>query len=218
MLSVQNTKEKKGIMQPLKNILVLDGNMEHEGDSFSLHLNRITDLLKQNNEVRIFQLNKMNLQYCTGCWSCWWKTPGSCIIKDGAEEIFHSFIHSDLVIFASPIKAGFTSSALKKITDRLIVLVHPYIQIINKECHHRKRYDSYPDFGVLLSKETDTDTEDVEIINNIYKRLAINLHSRMVFSLFANDINDVDFINNPDIFANRPKNKLNLLELNSIQD
>lgn len=194
MLSVQKTKENTGIMKPQKKILVLDGNMAPDGDSFSLHLNRITDLLQKDNEVRIFHLNKMDLQYCTGCWSCWWKTPGSCIIKDGAEEIFYSFVHSDLVIFASPVMAGFTSSALKQITDRLIVLVHPYIQIINKECHHKKRYDKYPDFGILLSKDADTDPEDIEIINNIYKRLAINLHSRMVFSLLAEDIKNGDFV------------------------
>ena len=73
--------------------------------------------------------------------------------------------------------AGFTSSTLKKITDRFVGLLHPYIKLKNGECHHLKRYDKYPDFGLVLKKEADTDTEDIEIINDIYDRFAINFHS-----------------------------------------
>ena len=72
--------------------------------------------------------------------------------------------------------AGFTSSTLKKITDRLIVLLHPYIKLINGESHHQKRYNKYPDFGLILKKETDTDNEDLDIVNDIYDRFAINFH------------------------------------------
>ena len=120
----------------------------------------------------------MNLQYCIGCWSCWWKTPGLCTHKDNADEIFRSVLNSDFFIFASPIIAGFTSAELKKITDRLIILLHPYIQLINGEFHHRKRYEKYPKFGVIVEKEPETDNEDLQIITDIYDRLAINFHSQ----------------------------------------
>ncbi len=68
---------------------------------------------------------------------------------------------------------------MKKITDRLIVLLHPYIEIIEGECHHVKRYEKYPEIGVLLQPEEDTDEEDLAIVSDIYKRLAINLHSKV---------------------------------------
>ena len=126
----------------------------------------------------------MNLHYCTGCWSCWWKTPGRCAINDDAEKIIRSVINSDFVIFASPLIAGFTSSALKKITDRLIVLLHPYIELINGESHHRKRYNKYPDFGLILEKETDTDNEDLDIVNDIYERFALNFHCEKKYTRY----------------------------------
>ena len=119
----------------------------------------------------------MNLKYCTGCWSCWWRTPGLCAINDDGEEIFRSVINSDFVIFASPLKAGFTSSELKKITDRLVSLLHPYIKVKDGEFHHRKRYESYPDFGVIVLPEEDTDDEDLRIVSDIYDRLALNFHA-----------------------------------------
>lgn len=137
--------------------------------------------LQTDHSLKSFDLATMNIQQCIGCWSCWWKTPGLCAHKDDAGEIFESIINSDFVIFVSPIIAGFTSALLKKITDRLIVLLHPYIQIVQNECHHQKRYEKYPKFGLILEKEETTDDEDIEIIRTIYDRFAINFHSKQIF-------------------------------------
>lgn len=159
-------------------VTILNGDMQQEESNFSVFLEKLAEEFRLNHAVHIFTLNKMNLHYCTGCWSCWWKTPGICAIRDDAEEIFKAVINSDFFIFASPLIAGFTSSALKKITDRLIVLLHPYIEFKNGESHHRKRYINYPNFGLILEKEADTDNEDLEIVNDIYDRFALNFHCK----------------------------------------
>lgn len=137
----------------------------------------------------------MNIRFCTGCWNCWWKTPGRCATTDDAEMIFKSVINSDFVIFASPLMAGFTSSSLKKITDRLIVLLHPYSKILNGEIHHEKRYDVYPDIGLILEKEKDTDSVDIDIVNSIYDRFAINFHTERRFTKFIHDSKIEDIVN-----------------------
>ena len=166
------------------NITILNGDMNKEDSRFSDYIEELTGLFQTNNEVTLYPLNKMNLHYCIGCWSCWWKTPGRCAINDDAEQIFKSVINSDFVLFASPLMAGFTSSSLKKITDRLIVLLHPYITVQHGECHHTKRYDKYPVFGLLLEKERDTDQEDIAVVNDIYDRFAINFHSARTYTKF----------------------------------
>jgi multimeric flavodoxin WrbA len=158
-------------------ITILNGDMQNSGSRFSGAMARLASDLEQNHSVELFNLQTMNLKYCTGCWSCWWKTPGQCAIKDDAELIFRSVINADFFIFASPLLAGFTTSLLKIVTDRLIVLLHPYLQIINGEHHHRKRYERYPDFGVIVQREPDTDEEDLIIVKDIYDRLAINFHA-----------------------------------------
>ena len=166
------------------NISILFGDVNQEESEFSKYIEKLTKEFRLNHTVQLFPLNKMNLNYCTGCWSCWWKTPGRCAIKDDAEEIFKSVINSDFFIFASPLIAGFTSSTLKKITDRLIVLLHPYIELKNGESHHRKRYTNYPDFGLILEKENNTDNEDLKIVSDIYDRLAINFHCKKKYMKF----------------------------------
>lgn len=172
-------------------ITILNG--DNKSGSFSGKINSLTGELSEHHQVHLFNLSKMNLRYCTGCWSCWWKTPGECAIKDGADEIFRSVISSDFLIFASPLVAGFTSSALKKVQDRLIVLLHPYIQLINGESHHKKRDERYPEFGVIVEKEQDTDSEDLQIVKDIYDRLAINFHSKQRFIKFIDEVNVLDF-------------------------
>ena len=160
-------------------ITILNGSQPD--DQLNGYLEILSQQLAKNHKIEVFNLASMNLQQCIGCWSCWWKTPGLCAHNDDANDIFKNFVNTDFVIFASPIIAGFTSALLKKITDRLVVLLHPYIQIVEDECHHRKRYDKYPTFGLILKKEDKTDDEDIEIIRTIYDRFAINFHSKQLF-------------------------------------
>jgi len=159
-------------------ITILNGDNETGNSDFRRYLDDLQIELKKKNEVLRFDLHEMNLKYCMGCWSCWWETPGRCAIKDDGELIFKEVISSDFFIFASPLVAGFTTAELKKTTDRLITLLHPYIKIKEGEFHHRKRYESYPDFGVIVQPEKDTDDEDIKIISDIYDRLALNFHAR----------------------------------------
>lgn len=78
-------------------------------------------------------------------------------------------------------KAG--SKHIKKACDRLIPLVHPYIDIFEKECHHISRYDKYPKLGLMLLEEQGSDVQgDVGIITGILKRTALNLRSQLAFS------------------------------------
>jgi hypothetical protein len=167
-------------------ITILNGDIQPEKKDFSEYIHLLEEkLVSENHNVQVFNIHSMNLFYCKGCWSCWWKTPGKCDIQDDGAKIFQSVINSDFIIFASPLIVGFTSSALKKVTDRFVCLLHPYIQLKNGESHHRKRYEKYPDFGLLLEQEPDTDEEDIEIVKNIYNRLSLNFHNKMRFCFFT---------------------------------
>lgn len=168
-------------------ITILNGALHGRECDFSRYSEAAAQRIRKEHEADLFHLAEMNLQSCRGCWNCWWTTPGECVIEDDAADILRSVIGADLVIFASPLIAGFTSSLLKILTDRFVGLVHPYIEFRNNECHHIKRYERYPDMGVLLEKEACTDGDDVVIVGDIYDRLAINFHSRVRFVRFIEE-------------------------------
>jgi len=166
-------------------ITILNGSPNGDYNTLTERIQSLK-MQKENegHSVEEFNLKEMDLAFCNGCWACWWKSPGICAIKDDIESILRSVINADLVIFSSPIIKGFTSSLLKKVCDRLIPLVHPYIELVENECHHLKRYDKYPDFALVALKEEDTDKEDEEIISDIFKRFALNIKTKVEFVEF----------------------------------
>jgi multimeric flavodoxin WrbA len=157
-------------------ITILNGNASVENAAFDYYLQELAVLLRsRHHKVTIFDLKEMDIRYCIGCFDCWVKTPGLCTTKDDSSEVCFAYIHSDLVLFASPILMGYTSALLKKAHERLLPLMHPYFEFVEREIHHRSRYKAYPLIGLLLEREPDADESVVEIITNIYRRDAINL-------------------------------------------
>jgi len=164
-------------------VTILNGNPDNGNSYFDAYLSDFQSILKiKGFSVNTYTLRDMEIKSCTGCWGCWVKTPGECVVPDDSIEVRKSIIHSDFLIFASPLIMGYTSALLKIMQDKIIPLVHPYIELIDNECHHVKRYDNYPKVGLIYGKEPDTDHEDISIVKNMYKRMALNFKSELVFA------------------------------------
>jgi multimeric flavodoxin WrbA len=169
-------------------VTILNGNYDASNTMFDDYLKKLSDTLSSDsNEVTIFTLRDMDLNYCRGCWGCWVKTPGECVVKDDTREIRRQYIHSNLVLFTSPVVMGFTSALLKRAHERLLPLIHPYFELVDGEVHHLARYDKYPLMALLLEKGEDTDEEDINIISDIYRRDAINLKTSFYFTKFTSE-------------------------------
>ncbi len=169
-------------------ITILNGNPDGRNKNFDLFLEKLNIFLeKEQHTVKHLKLRNMDIKYCTGCWGCWVKTPGKCLFPDESATVCSETIHSHLVLLASPIIMGFTSTLLKKAMDKLIPLVHPYIEFVHKESHHRKRYKKYPLFGLLLEKSDKSDEEDIAIISSIFERFTLNLKSTLRFVMFTHN-------------------------------
>ena len=164
-------------------IVILNGNPDPDNSPFDEYLANLYRILDDGiNTARILTLRGMNIHHCIGCFDCWYKTPGICIFKDDMKEVCREYINSDFVIFASPIIMGFTSSLLKKTTDRLIPLGQPYGNIVKGKLIHVKRYFQYPPLGLILDHEIDTDKDDIKIINNLYSDISTMFFSRLMFT------------------------------------
>jgi hypothetical protein len=144
-------------------------------------------LITRGHEVNEFRLREMKIRYCTGCFGCFVKTPGLCLIKDDAEKVFREYVQSDLALMTSPVITGFTSALLKRMQDRLLPSLLPYVDIIEGEMHHPGRYDKLPRLGLLLEKGDDTDDEDIDIIKSIYERMTISLRSELAFTCLTDE-------------------------------
>jgi multimeric flavodoxin WrbA len=163
----------------MKKIVILNG----ENKASRSPLNEFIDqfeksLFEDGMEVRSFLIRDKEVKQCVGCFDCWLKTPGVCRFKDDVEEILREVIKSDLLLFASPLIMGMYSAVLKRFQDRMLPIVHPYLALVNNECHHKKRYPKYPELGFIFD-ENDASPEEIENVHFIHQRIVLNIHSRL---------------------------------------
>ena len=79
---------------------------------------------------------------CRGCFSCWIKTPGQCIIEDDAQWLQGVLREcKELTIVSRMIYGGF-SPEIKAYIDRLIPSLLPFFKVKNGRMRHPYRYDN----------------------------------------------------------------------------
>ena len=113
---------------------------------------------------------------CTGCWSCWLKTPGRCIHKD-LDAFYRVYLDADKVIIFTRISQGFVSGRLKTLFDRMIPLFLPYITYQSGESMHLPRYDRYPDIAVYYQGSFPS-AQDRQLYEDYIHRVAYQFHSK----------------------------------------
>ena len=113
---------------------------------------------------------------CRGCFGCWTRTPGECVIRDDAAGLLERYIAADLVAYVTPVTFGGYSAALKRLVDRVIPLLDPRFTRVHGEFHHRLRYERYPQlvgFGTLPAP----DMEAERTFRTLLARNGLNIHA-----------------------------------------
>ncbi len=162
----------------MRRIVILNGIADDRFAEYETGLQEAIAARTGETDIRSFRLRDIDIRYCTGCWSCWVKTPGICMHKDDMPEIYREIMAADLFLLLSPLSMGFVNSLTKKTCDRLIPLVHPYQELVDGETHHVKRYEKYPEMGFILIEPEKSD-EDYANIHEIFRRLSINLRTTL---------------------------------------
>lgn len=81
----------------------------------------------ENTEVEYVTLNKLDIKPCLGCYSCWDKTPGKCVIKDDMQQLHEKICEADVIVQSFPLYFFGMPSPLKCMTDRCLPLTLPYL-------------------------------------------------------------------------------------------
>lgn len=163
-------------------IQITNGNPDPNNRAFEQYLDQLQKaLVSQGHSVTRTDLREMDLRGCNGCFNCWVKTPGECVLPDDGPQLRQAIIQSDFHLLASPLRMGFPSALLKTAQDKSLPLIHPYFAVVRGEAHHRARYDHYPRVGLLVQEEPGTDTRDLDLLQDIYSRAALNMKSSLAF-------------------------------------
>ena len=128
-------------------------------------------------------------RYCIGCFGCWLKTPGTCIIWDGFEDMGKRLSQVSEFILISKATFGSYSSAGKNVLDRSISYVLPFFEIRNGEMHHGERYHNALTISALFYGHM-TENEK-RTAQNLVKANAVNLNAALGKVHFVEGMEDV---------------------------
>lgn len=153
--------------------LVLNGFPKGDPLAEQICKSLLEELKARDYQGQLLNLADMDIATCLGCFGCWVKTPGVCVIDDAGREVARAFIQSGLVVLVSPITFGGYSSELKKVFDRIIPILSPFFKKVGGETHHQMRYQRYPHF-LVIGALPEPDQAKEAIFNTMVARNALN--------------------------------------------
>ena len=143
-------------------------------DEISEVLHRL--FVDQGAQIAAYRVADREVAPCLGCFGCWVRTPGICVIDDDAREIARTVVQSNLLVHVTPIVFGGVSPSLKAVLDRMIPIILPYFAKVRGEVHHVKRYRKYPNvLAIGLLDRPDLDQEEIFI--NLMHRVCLNMRA-----------------------------------------
>ena len=105
-----------------KNIIVLNGSPRIHGNTSSLIDEFKRGAEESGNTVTVFDLSRMKINGCLGCWQGGKNPDHPCTQRDDMEQIYPKYREADIVVLASPLYYWFISGFLKNAFDRLFAV------------------------------------------------------------------------------------------------
>lgn len=150
---------------------------EYQTEAFCRLHELIQSYLSQKGfDIEDVQIERDELAYCMGCFGCWIKKPGECVINDRISQINRSYIDSDAVFYLSPIIFGQFSCNMKNVLDRWIPNVLPFFgKRKNGSTMHPPRYEQYP-IHIMIGYGDDVTNEEKQLFSDINLKHRNSLH------------------------------------------
>ena len=120
---------------------------------------------------------------CVGCFCCWHKTPGQCVIKDGYDNMGQLVHSADEVVVISRYTWGGCSGFIKNVLDRSLGYVLPHFELVGGESHHKKRYDEDKPFTFIFYGHGLTE-EEKDSARRYVKAVCTNFRSHVKDVIF----------------------------------
>ena len=135
---------------------------------------RNLNVFKEHHPTTEFiDLSTCKIANCIGCFGCWTKTPGKCVIRDDAIKVYPQIAASDRILYVSRIKYGGYDTIMKTMLERSIPVQQAFIRLLHGETHHVQR-NVVPKKAVIIGYG-DISPEEQNIFSLLVERNAKNM-------------------------------------------
>ncbi len=104
-------------------VLVFNGSPKKVSDTFRMTSAFLKGMRRTDyQDIKVLNVIDMDISPCRGCFGCWARDDGHCVIDDDMNGILDRYRQSDLVIWSFPLYVYSMPSHLKAVLDRTIPL------------------------------------------------------------------------------------------------
>lgn len=107
-------------------ILVINGSPKGKNSNTMRLTRSFLDGIGES-QIREIHVASSNIAGCKGCFCCWSKTPGKCIIKDDMQYVIESELWADVIIWSFPLYYFGVPGGLKNLIDRQLPMNLPFM-------------------------------------------------------------------------------------------
>lgn len=134
--------------------------------------------LGNREDVVSFDLSHMKIAPCVGCFGCWTRTPGKCVIRDDAVRVYPRLAESDTAIYVSRVRYGGYDMVMKTMLERAIPVQQAFIRLLDGETHHVQRAVVPKKATIVAYGVRDREEED------LFRRLVASNAKNMSFQSY----------------------------------
>lgn len=136
-------------------------------------------------DTTFIDLSNCNIANCIGCFGCWTKTPGKCVIRDDAVKVYPLIAASDRVLYVSRVKYGSYDTIMKTMLERAIPVQQAFIRLLHGETHHVQRH-VVPKQAVIIGYGC-LSNEEQTVFRQLVARNAYNMNFENYRVIFASE-------------------------------
>jgi len=109
-------------------ILALQGSPRPKGYTQMVLEKFLEGAASKGAEFEVVHLARKKIHPCTGCYTCWYKTPGVCIYRDDdMPELLEKVKSCNVEVYATPLYNYSMTAYMKLFLERRIPLLQPYL-------------------------------------------------------------------------------------------
>ncbi len=109
-------------------VFAINGSPRLERGHTALILNAFLEGVKKAGaETELYYSHKLKIKPCTGCFYCWNRVPGECILKDDMEMLYPELRSADILVLATPVYIPLPDY-FQAFMNRLLPLMNPVLR------------------------------------------------------------------------------------------
>ena len=93
----------------------------------------------QLKDTNFIDLSSLQIKNCMGCFGCWTKTPGKCVIRDDAVKVYPLIAACEQLVYITHVVYGGYDAIMKRMLERTIPIQQAFLRVLDGETHHVQR-------------------------------------------------------------------------------